>query len=358
MDGRDVGMKTREETLGEGGMPTPSGVDEISRDEEAYVRRVLGLAEGEPVELYATGKGGSDRSYFRVVVRGRSSVILMRYGNMYPENDVYVAVAAFLNDAGVRTPAIHDHDPRQRLIVMEDLGDVDLYALRDSPWEKRCPLYEKTIETLLKIHVFSRESIPPSLFLMAGYDESLYRWERNYFRENLVRNVCRLETDATRDLRIEAELSGLAKRLLGAGESLIHRDFQSQNVMIKDGEPVVIDFQGLRPGSLFYDLGSLLCDPYVCFPDGAREGLLRFYYETAKPVCAWAMFRSLFFEASAQRLMQALGAYGFLGLQRGKPHFLRHIPAALQNLVDVSRESGVLPELNSLADRCRKALAE
>ena len=116
---------------------------------------------------------------------------------------------------------------------------------------------------------------------MPGFDANLYRWERNYFREECVRNVCRVDLAAAEEEALEAELSALAGRLIETPPALVHRDLQSQNVMIRDGEPILIDFQGMRPGSPFYDLGSLLCDPYVSFPEGEREGLLRFYHETS-----------------------------------------------------------------------------
>ena len=161
---------------------------------------------------------------------------------------------------------------------MEDLGDTDLYALRDAPWPVRRGLYEKTLALAAKMHAFPLNRLPAGLRLMPGFDAKLYRWERDYFREHCVRNVCRIDLcDAGSDA-LEMELSALAGRLLETPLSLVHRDLQSQNVMIRDGEPILIDFQGMRPGSLFYDLGSLLCDPYVTFPEGEREGLLRFYH--------------------------------------------------------------------------------
>jgi aminoglycoside/choline kinase family phosphotransferase len=153
---------------------------------------------------------------------------------------------------------------------------------------------------------------------------------------------------------LEGELSRLADRLLSTPSGLIHRDLQSQNVMIRGGEPVLIDFQGLRRGSPFYDLGSLLFDPYVTFPEGAREELLGDYQGMCGSACSGEAFRELFLLASAQRLMQALGAYGFLGLKRAKPHFLAHIPAALDNLIAVTAEAGSLPLLQALARRCRE----
>jgi aminoglycoside/choline kinase family phosphotransferase len=347
---KDAGVTTAAPSTGER--------EETGLQASAFIRETLGLAAGTKVEMTPVGKGGSDRAYFRVSVTDRRSVILMRYGRMYEENDRYAAVASFLRGIGVAVPAIYGHDPGRRLILMEDLGDTDLYALRDAPWEVRCGLYEKTLALAAKMLSFSTDRVPAGLRLMPDFDANLYRWERNYFREECVRNACRVDLAAAEDETLEEELSTLAGRLLATPSVLVHRDLQSQNVMIRDGEPVLIDFQGIRPGNPFYDLGSLLCDPYVFFPEGGREGLLRFYQEISGSRHPWAAFRELFLFASAQRLMQALGAYGFLGLKRAKPHFLAHIPRALDNLVLVTAEAGSLPRLHALARRCREAAGQ
>ena len=138
----------------------------------------------------------------------------MRYGRMYEENDGYAAVAGFLREIGVSVPAIYGHDPERRLILMEDLGDADLYALRDAPWEFRRGLYEKTLALAAKMHAFPPDRLPAGLRLMPGFDANLYRWERDYFREECVRNVCRIELSAGEDEALEAELSALAGRLI------------------------------------------------------------------------------------------------------------------------------------------------
>jgi len=191
---------------------------------------------------------------------------------------------------------------------------------------------------------------------MPGFNANLYRWERDYFLEHCVRNVCRIDLAAAEGEALEAELAALAGRLLSTPSVLVHRDLQSQNVMILDSEPVLIDFQGMRPGSPFYDLGSLLCDPYVSFPEKGRDELLRLYHGISHSQYPWDLFQEFFLLASAQRLMQALGAYGFLGLKREKPHFLNHIRPALENLIAVTAESGSLPRLHALASRCRDAV--
>jgi hypothetical protein len=205
------------------------------------------------------------------------------------------------------------------------------------------------------MHAHPLDCLPAGLRLMPGFDETLYRWERNYFLQECVGHACGIELAAAGEQALEEELAALARRLMEMPLSLVHRDLQSQNVMIRAGEPVFIDFQGLRPGSFFYDLGSLLWDPYVSFPEGGREDLLRFYHEASGAPYPWGAFRELFLLASAQRLMQALGAYGFLGLKRGKRHFLAHIVPALENLLAVTAALPSLPYLNALARRCREA---
>jgi NDP-sugar pyrophosphorylase family protein/tRNA A-37 threonylcarbamoyl transferase component Bud32 len=321
----------------------------------AFIRGTLGLAAGERLERAPVGKGGSDRDYFRVAA-GRSTAVLMRYGRMYEENDGYVAVAGFLRGIGVAVPVIYGHDPEKRLILMEDLGDGDLYAYRDAPWPARRGLYEKTLLLAARLHNFPPDRLPAGLRLMPGFDAGLYRWERDYFREECVRNACRMDLVPAEDEALEEELSALAGRLIGTPPALVHRDLQSQNVMLRDGEPILIDFQGMRAGNRFYDLGSLLCDPYVAFPEGGREGLLHYYQTVSGFPSSREAFRELFLLASAQRLMQALGAYGFLGLKRVKHRFLAHIPPALDNLVWVTAEAGSLPRLHALARRCRAAV--
>jgi aminoglycoside/choline kinase family phosphotransferase/choline kinase len=339
-------------------LAVPKGIPaEAGEEESAFIRRTLGLAAGTRVGLAQVGKGGSDRNYLRVSAAGGRPAILMRYGRMYEENDLYAGVASFLRGIGVTVPAICGHDPERRLILMEDLGDTDLYALRDAPWEVRRGLYEKTLALAAKMLSFSLDRLPAGLHLMPGFDANLYRWERDYFREHCVLNVCRITLGAAEDETLEAELSALAGRLLSTPPVLVHRDLQSQNVMIRDGEPVLIDFQGMRTGSPFYDLGSLLCDPYVTFPEKGRDKLLLYYHGISGSPYSGEAFRELFLLASAQRLMQALGAYGFLGLKREKPHFLNHILPAIENLISVTAEAGSLPRLHALAHRCRDAVA-
>jgi aminoglycoside/choline kinase family phosphotransferase len=126
--------------------------------------------------------------------------------------------------------------------------------------------------------------------------------------------------------------------------------------MMNRGETVLIDFQGMRVGSYFYDLGSLLYDPYVPIDEQERLELLRYYYDLRERTCTWDAFQEAFHEASVQRLMQALGAFGFLGRRHNRRDFQAHIPSGLQRLAEAASRSKRLPVLRGLVARCRAAL--
>jgi hypothetical protein len=192
--------------------------------------------------------------------------------------------------------------------------------------------------------------------LSESYSPRLYKWEHEYFLENLVGEFCKIKPSSADAAKLNKELDALSERLQKIKPCLIHRDFQSQNIMIKNERPVLIDFQGMREGCLFYDLGSLICDPYVTFDDEERDELINFYYELMNPNYSRDIFVNNFWEASAQRLMQALGAYGFLGLKKNKPTFLKHINNGLTNLIIAVNQTPKLVRLKDLAIQCQTTL--
>ena len=328
------------------------------QDMIGFAREALGLSASVSIAISPLEGRGSDRTFFRVKWNLKESVILVHYDPRRVENTYYAEIAVFLRDMGVPVPRLIRSDPISCLVLMEDLGDTDLWSLRDVPWESRQTLYQKTLAVAHRLHFFPEKDFPSDrVRLMESFGPDLYRWERNYFRDHFVRDLCGLELEPAFERELEAELSALAERLAGTTHGLVHRDLQSQNVMIRHGEPFLIDFQGLRFGSPFYDLGSLLCDPYVDFSSSEQGELLLFYYDLSKQDLDWAAFQDTFWEASAQRLMQALGAYGFLGLNKGLKAYLDHVPAGLRNLQRASRQAASLPRLCELSSECQIAVS-
>jgi aminoglycoside/choline kinase family phosphotransferase len=296
-------------------------------------------------------KGGSGRKFWRMHV-GPQSLILVRYNEDRPENKHYVAIGSFLATVGVRVPVTHFHDEAEGLIIMEDAGDTDLWSCRNAPWPQRRALYQRTLDQALILHTQAHRapSAKALKFLQPVFDTALYQWEQEYFFEHCLGRHFGLS-----EAQIEAEagrgrLAEIAAHLASQPRVLVHRDFQSQNVIVRDGEVCLIDFQGLRPGLAQYDLASLLLDPYVTLSEAEREELLAHYLSgLLGPGRHEAPdFRALYDLCAMQRLMQALGAYGKLGHADGRTAFLDHIPAALASLREVLERIAGLEKLRAL----------
>lgn len=303
----------------------------------------------EPLE-----KGGSDRKYYRIAMCGEGSLILVKYGNQREENRHYCEIDAFLESIGVRVPAIFHHDIAEGLIWMEDLGEADLWQFRNEAWSIRQPLYRSALAEVVRLHARGHLVTGPTLpRFQIAFDTELYRWEQHYFFENCAGRYFGIAPAAVDAGSDREKLNEIAERLSAMPRVLVHRDFQSQNIMILENRACLIDFQGMRPGLAQYDLASLLYDPYVTLTSEEQESLLAdaiaLYKEAGVMVAE--DFREVFDLCAMQRLMQALGAYGFLGLVKDRPHFLGHIPPALASLREVVARIPGLERFRKLLDR-------
>jgi hypothetical protein len=292
-------------------------------------------------------KGGSGRKFWRLRV-GERSLIVIRYGEDRPENRHYVAIAQFLSEVGVRVPAVFFHDESEGLIFMEDAGDSDLWSFRHADWPQRRALYQRTLDQALRLHTLAhRAPGRERLVLQQQFDAALYRWEQDYFAEHCLGRHFGMQRMIDR-----RRLHEIADELASLPRCLVHRDFQSQNVIVRAGEVCLIDFQGLRPGLAQYDLASLLLDPYVDLSEAEREELLGHYASGlfGPGRADDPEFLRVYRLCAMQRLMQALGAYGKLGHLDGRAAFLAHIPAALARLRAVVREIPGLDEIGRVLD--------
>lgn len=289
-------------------------------------------------EVTVIEKGGSDRKFYRIRMANHS-MILVKYPPGREENHRYVNIANFLGNAGLQVPQIYLHDAEEGLIWMQDLGEQDLWSIRKESWEIRRPFYESALREAFKLHSATCVVSDSGLALEREFNEQLYLWEQRYFFENCLGNHFHYPSHEIERLAGLAALQNAATYLASLPRVLVHRDFQSQNILIFDEHVWLIDFQGMRPGLAQYDIASLLFDPYVSLPSDEREELLRFYQcllvESGEE--ASKNFEEIFHWCALQRLMQALGAYGFLGLQKGRSDFLQHIPAGRRLLREAAR---------------------
>jgi aminoglycoside/choline kinase family phosphotransferase len=251
------------------------------------------------------------------------------------ENRHYASLAEFLSSHGVPVPRVLARSDGEGLLWLEDLGEQDLWATRNEPWEIRRPLYESVLRGISVLHrIPSHATDVEGLHLQLAFDERLYCWEQEYFIEHCLGELFDVAATERSALLSSEAMKGLASDLALLPRQLVHRDFQSQNILIRNEEAVFIDFQGMRPGLPQYDLASLLCDPYVEISGEERDSLLMYYCELQAEAGTdvGENFERVFWQCAVQRLMQALGAYGFLSIHRGKPAFRAHVTPALIRL--------------------------
>ena len=286
----------------------------------------------DEVKISPIEKGGSDRKFYRVRCSSEQSLILVKYNLEREENRHYVEIAQFLETHGIHAPRIYYHDTDEGLIWLEDLGERDLFGYRDESWLVRRAFYESALDEVRKLHQLPEAvCVEMHQHLPAEFNAALYLWEQNYFFENCLGRYFKIEPAQIDNLAALPALRGIADKLAGLPRVLVHRDFQSQNILLRNGQAYLIDFQGMRPGLAQYDLASLLYDPYVELTHAERDELLE-HYCSQKPSPDFLETLRL---CAMQRLMQALGAYGFLGLVKEYKDFLQHIPKAAQSLREV-----------------------
>lgn len=309
------------------------------------------------IEISPIEKGGSDRKFYRVRCSPDQTLILVKYNTERDENRHYVEIARFLDENSIRVPKIYFHDAHEGLIWIEDMGERDLHSYRNESWLVRRAFYESALDEAARLHQLPAEriaSIRPSL--PAEFTAALYRWEQQYFFENCLGRYFKIDSSELPELGDLPALSDIAERLDGLPRHLVHRDFQSQNIIIRNGQASLIDFQGMRPGLPHYDLASLLYDPYVVLTDDERAELLTYYRNDCRGDSG-EDFADVLRLCAMQRLMQALGAYGFLGLVKGQTAFLSHIPAAIDSLCAAIKDIPGLDRLRTLLHNLPEAVA-
>jgi aminoglycoside/choline kinase family phosphotransferase len=314
----------------------------------------------ETVKITPIEKGGSDRRFYRVHSSPEQKLILVKYNLEREENRHYVEIAEFLAAHDIRAPKIYYHDPDEGLIWIEDLGEKDLFSNRDESWLVRRALYESALDEVAKLHRLSDlDSRAIRSNLPVEFNAALYLWEQSYFFENCLRRYFQVDDAELHELAALPVLHEIAQRLDRLPRVLVHRDFQSQNIIVRNGQAYLIDFQGMRPGLAEYDLASLLFDPYVDLTDNERSELIAYYRERQKEAGRIIEddFEKTLRLCAMQRLMQALGAYGFLGLVKRHKGFLQYIPAALKSLRAIVSGIAGLEELGRSLAAATSSLA-
>jgi NDP-sugar pyrophosphorylase family protein/aminoglycoside/choline kinase family phosphotransferase len=292
--------------------------------------------QNDHAEAILIGFGGSDRRYFRVRNDSRTAVLLECRPDD-PDYERHLIYTRFFATHTVPVPGLIAADDARKMALFDDLGDTSLYSYFKIP-HSRVHIYDvycSVLDILVKFHTRVTEHVHECPLLQARiFDYDYLRWETGYFLERFIIGLRKLRPDNKQAL--ETEFHRLALKVAIYDKSVIHRDFQCQNIMITTGGiPHVIDYQGARMAPAAYDVASILWDPYHRLDDDVREKLLGYYMSEMKKQSDGfneRLFPESLISCRLQRHMQALGAYGFLSVAKGKRYFLKHIPEALRLL--------------------------
>ena len=332
--------------------------------------RILALyrewAGGDPASVNRVAADGSARLYWRL--RGPDGgTVIGGYGPEREENRAFLAFSHTFRRLELPVPRIYAADDGPDAWLAEDLGDTTLFARLSAAREARAggeageigfpaglvPLYQRVLEWLPRFQVEGGRAVDFSLaYPRKAFDRRSILWDLNYFKYHFLK----LAHVPFHEERLERDFGRLLRFLLRADRShFLYRDFQSRNVMVRDGEPWFIDYQGGRRGALHYDPASLLYDAKADLPDPLREALLEHYLDALEEHVPLDRdrFRELYAGHVLVRAMQAMGAYGYRGFFEGKRHFLQSVPYAARNLRGLL-EKGLpldVPELEAVFTR-------
>ena len=327
----------------------------------AQVEQATGRTIGAAPVLKLKGDA-SNRSYYRVGTPPDSWVLMVMPPDSLKKSEEvskgpapselpFVNVHRYLHKLGVRVPKILRFDEAAGMMVLEDLTDQTFEAAL--PVGGREKLYTEAVQLLARLRARAEKNPDAScLAFTRAFDEELYDWELHHFREwGLEAWSGKKPTNAER-ADLDAAFRRIAQELAAAPRGFTHRDYQSRNIMVKDGELVVIDFQDALQGPRQYDLVALLRDSYVELPRDFVNSMLDVYIEAFAKETGERIdprpFKAFFDLLTVQRKLKDAGRFEFINRVKGNPSFLVSIPASLRYVKSAFEVQPQLAELRAL----------
>ncbi len=279
---------------------------------------------------------GSQRQYYRL--KGKKKTALATYNHQLDENKAFIYFASHFAKLGLNVPEILAVNDTGDCYLQSDLGNLSLFDLVQKSWEQGSfhesllPYYRDALSHLVHFQVKGHQKIDYNkAWPEPKFDKQAMLNDLLYFKYYFLK----LHPIPFDESRLQFDFENLASFIEKAPSNyFMYRDFQSRNIMVFDGKPFYIDFQGGKQGPLQYDLVSLLYQVKARMPDDFRAELKAHYlYELSKSIDVESIQFDRYYPAFVYlRLMQVLGAYGYRGLIQKKPHFIESIPYALTEL--------------------------
>jgi len=280
--------------------------------------------------------GGSGRTIVRLA-NDKQTAIGIVYG-VQEENVAFLSFSKHFKRHGLPVPEIYAEDLSRDAYLEEDLGDTTLFDFLsrnrtgDNISREAIDAYRIAVAVLPRFQIEAGRSLDYSVcYPRDSFDRQSIAWDLNYFKYYFLR----LAGIPFNEQALEDDFERLTELLLSANrESFLYRDFQSRNIMLRNGQPAFVDYQGGRKGALHYDIASLLYDAKADLPPALRQELLDHYLEHLgrySDLSRDAFMHHLYAYVYV-RIMQAMGAYGYRGFFERKSHFLQSVPYALKNV--------------------------
>lgn len=305
-----------------------------------------------PASIHDLRADGSDRKLYRLVGQDAATAVGV-FGPQPEENRAFLSYSRSLRSVGLPVPEIYAADEASGIYLEEDLGGTTLYDLLcqmrvgDSFPETIIPFYRQVLRLLPHVQVRGGGAVDYSVaWPHPEFNRRAMMWDLNYFKYHFLK----LAQTPFHEGRLEDDFERLCDFLLQADRShFLYRDFQSRNIMVRQGKPWLIDYQGGRRGALQYDAASLLYDAKAAIPQAVRQQLLQCYLDALEELIPVdrESFQYQFRGFALMRILQAMGAYGYRGWFQRKEHFLSSIPYALANITQLFADGlpVELPEL-------------
>lgn len=304
---------------------------------EEVLDRLFQQWAGEPCrQMLALGANGSNRRYWRM--KGDTQTCIAACNDDLRENEAFFYLAEALARRGVRVPQLYAVSDDRRCYLQQDLGDTTLYGfLLDRRRQgggfdaEVLDLYHQVLDDLSLMQVSGRDLDFSHAYPRSDFDAQSIQWDLNYFKYYFLKALY-IPFD---EQLLEEDFAKLTQYLLETDCGFfLFRDFQGRNIMLHDGKPWYIDFQGGRRGAAQYDAASLLYSAKSDIPEPLRQELLHHYigclarrYDIDRK-----SFEEHFYAYVLVRIMQAMGAYGYRGYFERKEYFISSIPLAIRNL--------------------------
>lgn len=334
-------------------LPTANSVTQANSDDQRMqaIRNWLGSISAPALQVASLRPASMDaslRRYFRIDAADGKTYIVMDAPQ--PAEDVrpFIRIAELFAQGNLTVPQVLAQDIQQGFLLLSDLGTTMYFgALNESSAHG---LYMDAIDALVQLQSQSQPEVLPE------YDRAFMLRELMIFPEWYIGQHLGVTLSAEQSASLNQVFEALLANIMAQPQVYVHRDYHSRNLMVMEqGNPGILDFQGALYGPITYDLVSLLRDAYVQWEEPLVLDWAIRYWEKARraglPVSPeFDSFYRDFEFMGLQRHLKILGIFARLALRDGKTGYLKDMPLVMSYVRKTAQRYNILIPLLRLLD--------